>query len=264
MVGAEQALGEDGLVAAFDQPVGAAPHMRAGQKPVLARHAEVVAADLQRRIVGPEDAGREADAAIVGGETAGAQPADFRHRMRNLGEVLFARLRLRLDGAVAEHGAGAGQEHGVDGGIGMLRGGVVVAPVEHRRGAGIELEQEAHQGADEGVGGRVSRRQPGMEEVEVIGAGPVGADTADRRLPGMDMRLDESGRDDAASGVDRLGAVGFDRRRHGGDAPVLDEDVAARQVADVRIDRNDRAVLDEQSGHVVTLFAAGYADSIGS
>jgi hypothetical protein len=58
--------------------------------------------------------------------------------------------------------------------------------------------------------------------------------------------VDETGHDDKAVGRDLLG-VRADLCLDRDDAPVLDEDVAAGKVADVRVDGYDVTTTDERS-----------------
>src|SRR5207248_8140570 len=84
-------------------------------------------------------------------------------------------------------------------------------------------------------------------EVEVAGEADVGSDPADHGLPRVTVRVDEAGDDDAVGRVDHLGVARVDRRADRGDAVVLDEDVAAEDVADLRVHAQDVTAPDQYS-----------------
>ena len=87
--------------------------------------------------------------------------------------------------------------------------------------------------------------QPAVHRLHIFADGPVAGNAAQRALPGMDMRVDQAGQDDHAAGVDDFGIVGGERRRDRRDAAVLYQHVAARQILDHRVHRDDRAALDQ-------------------
>ena len=158
----QEPLGGDGPVAAGHEAVGAAPDVGARKEAEVAGRPEIVAAHVERGIIGPEDGHGEGHQGVVAGKASLPQPADFGHRMRDLGEVQFPGFGLRLHRTVTEDGPDPRCEQGVDGGIAVGRRGVVVAPVENRRDARVDLAEGAHEGADEGVrrgctGARASR-----------------------------------------------------------------------------------------------------------
>ena len=83
--------------------------------------------------------------------------------MRHFVERLVAGLGRRLRGAVGEHGADAGIDQAVHRAFGVFHRGDVVAPVDQRREAGVDLRQRAHQVGDVVVFRDVARRQIGVD-----------------------------------------------------------------------------------------------------
>ncbi|MGY3365079.1 inorganic pyrophosphatase [Bradyrhizobium sp. GM2.4] len=70
-----------------------------------------------------------------------------------------------------------------------------------------------------------------MHAAEIFQQRPVGGITAQARLPGVHMGVDQAGDDDAAGAIDDLGlgrAADVDRWTHINDAAALDQHVAAR------------------------------------
>ncbi|MCQ0009012.1 hypothetical protein [Actinomadura madurae] len=93
----------------------------------------------------------------------------------------------------------------------------------------------------------VAGRQLAEDAGQVGGERAVGEDRAERRLPGVAVRVDEARHDDAAGGVDRLGAGGggqFSADR--GDAAVLDEHVGGAEDGGGGCGVDDEAVRDEE------------------
>ena len=76
-----------------------------------------------------------------------------------LGERRASLLGRRLGGAVGEHGADAAVDQAVDRTLGQLDRGDVVAPVDQRGHAAVDLPQRADQVAEIVVLGPVARRQ---------------------------------------------------------------------------------------------------------
>src|SRR5207247_7486377 len=70
----------------------------------------------------------------------------------------------------------------------------------------------------------------------------VGCDPADHGLPGMPVRIDEAGDDNAAGGVDHLRVARLEPAAHGRDALVLDQHVAAEDVAELGIHRQHMTI----------------------
>jgi hypothetical protein len=145
----------------------------------------------------------------------------------------------------------------IDGGVGHLGVAQDVAPVHDGGGAVADLVERADQVAEVHVARLVVQRELLVHVAVVIAdADPVRADAAQLVFPGMDVRVDEAGHRDAAAAVDHLGVgrgeVAADLR----DLRAVDEDVAALEVADLRVQREDESVLDERLGHVPTLTAS--------
>jgi hypothetical protein len=160
-----------------------------------------------------------------------SQPLDLGARVRHFPERGLARLGVGLGRAVEERRPDAGGEQAVDGGVVVFGRRVVVAPVGQRRRAAVELVERADAGGDGQVLRAERRGQAGVHLLEVLQQRPVGGHAAQRGLPGVHVRVDQAGDDDAAGGVDQLRVVGGDAGRDGGDAVGLHQDVGARQVA---------------------------------
>ena len=94
-----------------------------------------------------------------------------------------------------------------------------------------------------------------MENLGVIAStGYLRCESSDRSLPYVSMRVDEARDHQPAAGIDYLnaGCTRRQRRSDGGDDVVAYEDVAVGQIAELGIDRDDVAALDEEfSSHDV-------------
>jgi hypothetical protein len=84
-----------------------------------------------------------------------------------------------------------------------------------------------------------------------MGERPVRSDIAKQGLPGVAMRVDHSGQHQAVGGIDDLGVgARVDLRRHLRDPAVFDQEIALGEIADCRVDGDDRSVLNERAlGH---------------
>ncbi len=144
--------------------------------------------------------------------------------------------------AVAEDGAEAGVAEALDHRVGMGRRVVVVRPVVERGDAAIERIERAEEVADVVVLRRVEPAHDDADAGEILRQRPVRPGVAQERLPGVAVGVDEAGDGDLVGAVDDLGVVGVDRGRDLRDLGAVDQDVAAVEVADLRIDRDDRRV----------------------
>ena len=134
MLGADETR-LDQLLPAAGRLRGTAALMHRCDQVELARQAEVVQGDVERRIVRAEDREPERDEAVAVGEGPRQQSLDFVAWMRDLGEMRLARFRLGLGRAVEEGGADAALDQAAHGGVGMIGRRIVVAPVDQRGGA---------------------------------------------------------------------------------------------------------------------------------
>ena len=95
--------------------------------------------------------------------------------------------------------------------------------------------------------------------VVVAVAHPVGADAAQAGLPGVDVRVDEPGHHDHPARVDHVRAGGREIAADLDDAVVFDEHVAAVEIAEPRVDGEDRSVPDQCACHGRRMLAAADA-----
>ena len=146
----------------------------------------------------------ERDAAVVARQAALAQRFDALARMRDVGERPRALGGRRLGGAVREHRADAAVDEAVHRALGELDAGDVVAPVDQGGDAGVDLGQRADQVAEIVVLRTIARRQIEVHVAEIVRGHPLRADAAQRRFPGVHVRVDQAGHDDLVAGIDRL------------------------------------------------------------
>ena len=144
-----------------------------------------------------------------------------------------------------EDGAHPGVLERLDRGIGVRRGREVVRPVDERRDAAVERLESAEVVAGVGVLGAEVLAESGVQAREVLGERPVRRDLADHRLPGVAMGVDEAGENDASGDVDDLGISGIEIRADRGDHAVRDEDVGADKALAVGGRGDDVAVAEQ-------------------
>jgi hypothetical protein len=178
---------------------------------------------------------------VLGADAAGV--LGVRHR---IGED----VPLRGATAVGEDGAGPRLAQSFDRRVGMLGSGEVVGPVEQRRDPRVERLDRAEQVPYIGVLGTEVAGEAGVQAGHVLAEGPVAGDRPQLRLPGVAVGVDEARHHDRAARVDhrrpfRGLEVGADR----GDPLAFDEDVGALEVADLAVEREDGAALDQGAGH---------------
>ena len=167
--------------------------MAARDHAVFARELEVGGGRLIGRKIRPADAQRHGDERIVARQPAVAQPLHFVFRVQILLRRHAVLVELGLRRAMAEHRADAGLRQSVDGAIGMVRRRIVVAPVEQRGDAAIDLVECADEIGEIDVVRREAGGEPGMHVAAVIAQRPVAGNAADAGLPGVLMRVDQTG-----------------------------------------------------------------------
>ena len=147
-------------------------------------------------------------------------------------------VERQVRAAVGIHGANAGFLQAAHPRVGVFRGVVDVRPIEERRDARVD----AFQGAGEVTGVDIVRpieRREGVQDLDkIIIESGVRRAASDGALPGVPVRVDQSRDDDVPADVDDLGIrldVGSDLH----DLVALDQDVAFRQVTNIRIHRDD-------------------------
>ena len=249
VVGAEQAGLGHPRIAVRHHAVLAPPRVRRRYEAELARHADVVLDHLPGAPIGAEDRHGQRDAAIVARQPPLAQGFDALARMRHLGERRAGFEPDRLRGAVGEHCADAAIDKAVDRALGVFDGGDVVAPVDQRCDAGVDLSERPHQVGDVVVLGLVARRQVGMDMLEIIRRHPLRADAAQRRLPGVHVGVDQARHHDLVGGVDHLVGGRAEVAAHGLDGVAVVKELAIFHLADLGIERDQPAALDENALH---------------
>jgi hypothetical protein len=157
---------------------------------------------------------------------------------------------------IAEGGAAPGVEERLDGRVRMLGRVMDLRDVVHGGDAVVELTEPAEQLADVHIFRPVHGRELEQDELVVRGAparrvrqvvdeDPIREEAAQRRLELVVVRVDEAGHDDAAAGVDHIGAarlqIGADRQ----DLLALDQHVGVGKVADRGVHRHHRAAPDD-------------------
>ena len=223
--------------------------MRRRHQPEFARHPDIVFDHLPGAPIRAEDRHRQRDAAVIAGEPPLAQCLDPIARMRHMGERHAAFLGRRLRRAMGEHRANAAVDQAVDGALGHLEAGDVVAPVDQRGDAGIDLRQRAEQIAEVIVFGIVAGGEIEMHVPQVIRRRPFDADPAQRGFPCVHMRVDQTRHHDLVGGVDGFVSGGVQIFADRFDAIALKEDFAALEVADRRIERDQPAAFDQNAFH---------------
>ena len=126
-----------------------------------------------------------------------------------------------------------------------------MTPIDQRRDAGIESFQSAQKIAGVSVFSAVKTADRAVQTAQIVGESPVRSDVAKQGLPGVAMRVDHSGQHQAVGGIDNL-RVGprVDLRRHLRDPAVFDQEITLGEIADGRVDGDDRSVLDKRKfGH---------------
>ena len=170
---------------------------------------------------------------------------------------------------MGEHRADAAVDEAVHRPLGVLDAGDVVAPVDQRGHAGIDLRQRAHVIGDVVVLGLVARRQVGMDVLEIVRRHPFRADAAQRRFPSVHVGIDEAGHHDLVGGIDGLVGRGVEAAPGGRDGVAGDEQLTAFHLADLWIERDQPAALDENFLHGIscpcgglTIRAAGVPEQV--
>jgi hypothetical protein len=148
---------------------------------------------------------------------------------------------------MGEHRADAAVSKAVDRALCVLDGGDVVAPVHQGGDASVDLGQSPHQVGDVVVLWCVARRQIGMHVLEIIRRHPLGADAAQRRFPGVHVGVDQARHDNLVGGVDHLVGAGVEVAASGLDGVAAIEQLAALDLADPGIERDQPAAFDQNA-----------------
>ena len=253
VVGAEQAGFRHAGVAVRVHAVFVAARVRRRDKPKLARQPDIVLHHLPGAPVGAEDRHRERDAAVVAGEAALAQRLDAVARVRLVRERDGIVAAHRLRGAVREHRADAAVGEAVDGALRHLQRCDVVAPVDQRGDAGVDLGQRTDQVGDVVVFGLVARREVAVDVLEIVGRQPLAADAAQCCLPRVHVRIDEARHHDLVGSVDRLVRAGAEIAADRLDPAAAKKHLAVFEIAQLGIERDQPAA--QISTRFMTLFS---------
>ena len=85
------------------------------------------------------------------------------------------------------------------------------------------------------------------DAAEVVQQRPIRADAAQRRLPGVAMRVHEAGHHDLAAGVEDLGVASLEGGSTAAMRPSSISTSARSKSPERRVEREDAAVADEQA-----------------
>ncbi len=107
----------------------------------------------------------------------------------------------------------------------MVRRFEVVRPVQKRRDPGVKRLRHAQQITHVRIMRTKQLAETEMDAGQVLAQCPVGTDIADRRLPRVAVRVDESWQDYHVRRVDDFGFHHIQARGDRGDLPVFDQDV---------------------------------------
>ena len=119
-------------------------------------------------------------------------------------------------------------------------------PVEQRRHAGVDRLERAEVVPGVDVFGAVGGSELVEHDREVAAEAHIRGDAADDGLPGVTVGVDEPRDDDAIGGVDHLRVADVERRRDGGNAVVLDQEVTAEDVPERGIHRQHMATSQQR------------------
>ena len=224
--------------------------VHAGDQTKLAGEFEVVHRHVIGRVVRAQNGQTQREQAVLAGKAGFEQALDLAARMWHFPKRFLTRLGIGLGRAVEKHRPDSRCGQTIDARVGVRRGGVVVAPIGQCGGAAVDLVQRPHQVGNMDVGRLEQGGQSGVHLFEIFDHRPIGRHTAQTRLPGVHVGIDQARDDDGATGIDHLGIVGLDVRGNGGDALAIDQHVALGQVANFWIHRHNGAAADECFGHV--------------
>ena len=201
------------------------------------------------RVVRTEDRQAEREEPVAAGEASLAEALHLAARHRHFTEMLLAGLRIGLRRAVQEQRADAGIGKALHSGVAVRGRRIVVAPVDQRGRAVVDLVERAHQIGDVDVFRAEQRRKPAMHRLHVLRNRPVGGKPAQAGLPGVQMAVDQARQEQHPRAVDDLGVIGGDARRDGGDTIRLDQHIALRQIADRSVHAHNGRAFDQCPTH---------------
>jgi len=148
--------------------------------------------------------------------------------------------------AVGIDRADAGVLQPLDRRVGVIGRVADVRPVEQGRDAAVHGFERTGVVADVDVLGPVEAADLAEHDREVVVEGARRKDAAHRRLPRVPVRVDEARHHDHPGRVDLLRVRDAEVTADVDDLAVLDEDVAVRDVSEVGVHRDDKAVADQK------------------
>ena len=175
-----------------------------GDEIEFTREGEVRERDIQRRVVWPKDRQAQRHQAFFRRQPMLQQALDFLTRMRHFPKRLLPRLRVGLRAAVKKSCANAGLDQAIDACIGVRRGRIIVAPINQRGGAAVDLVERPHQIRDAYVFRFEHCRQTRVHMLEVFKQRPVGSDATQAGLPGVHVCVDQAGDHNLAARVNHF------------------------------------------------------------
>jgi hypothetical protein len=155
---------------------------------------------------------------------------------------------------IAAHYPYSGIAHRLDQRIGVLGRVIDLRDIDHRGRAHVEERQRRRQHASVGVRGLIMKRDVFLNVAIVIGIhDAVWQRIAQQALIGVAVGIDETRNDDPIGDVDHDNGLvrGGDIGPHIADLAVLDQNIPGREVADLRIDGQDDATLEQNAACVL-------------
>ena len=176
------------------------------------------------------------------------QTLDLSAWVRNLPKRQFARLGIRLGCAMKKCRANARLKQSCDRRIIVRRCFVVVAPIHQGSGTAVQLVQRAHEVGNVKILRFKHGGQASVHVLEILQQRPVGCQTAQRRLPGVHVGVDQAWNHDAPGGINHLCIISLNLGGDLGQGVVADQYISLRQLA-LHVHRNDVGVADEDAVH---------------
>ncbi len=124
--------------------------------------------------------------------------------------------------------------------------------VDHRGGAAVDHAKRRHQGAGIDVGRQIGRGEGAADVALIVGIEEtVGEDVPQYALVAVVVRVDEARNDDAVGGVDNRHIARRDVGANVTNPAVLDQHVGLGEVADLPVEREHDAALNENAARAL-------------